>query len=192
MSLSDFMPGFVSSFSFADIYESIQQCALTVLSLIESFNPDPVPGAVEAPETVITRRQRYAITCITALLAGSRLTTVQSLIAYDLPASKVPKRVFTTLNSIGISSSYRTLGRIVEQQASEVRKILKAIGARGQAIQIERQDDARVAVVQEDSIWRVTTGCQVTLGQLLKSICKSLACFPLELLTLTNSPRRLW
>jgi hypothetical protein len=28
MSLSDFMPGFVSSFSFADIYESMQQCAL--------------------------------------------------------------------------------------------------------------------------------------------------------------------
>ena len=29
-------------------------------------------------------------------------------------------------------------------------KILKAIGARGQAIQIERQDDTRAAVVQED------------------------------------------
>jgi hypothetical protein len=64
--------------------------------------------------------------------------------------AKFQSEFFTTLNSIGISSSYRTLGRIVEQQASEVRKILKAISARGQAIQIERQDDTRVAVVQED------------------------------------------
>jgi hypothetical protein len=88
MSLSDFMPGFVSSFSFADIYESIQQCALTLLLLIESFNPDPAPGAVEAPETVITRRRRHAITCITALLAGSRLTTVQSLITITCMQAK--------------------------------------------------------------------------------------------------------
>src|SRR5437773_1817472 len=113
MSLSNFTPGFVSSFSFADIYESIQQCAPTLLSLIESFNPDPAPGAAEAPETIITRRRRHAITCITTLLAGSRLTTVQSLITYYLYASRVPKQVFTILNSIGISSSYRTLGRIV-------------------------------------------------------------------------------
>jgi hypothetical protein len=92
-------------------------------------HPNLAPGAMEAPETVITRRRRHAITCITALLAGSRLTTIQSPITYYLHASKVPKRVFTTPNSIGISSGYQTLGRIVEQQASEVRKILKAIGA---------------------------------------------------------------
>src|SRR5271170_7763375 len=49
VSLSDFTPGFVPSFSFADIYESIQECALTVLSFIQSFNPDPALGAVEAP-----------------------------------------------------------------------------------------------------------------------------------------------
>src|SRR5205814_9882155 len=46
------------------------------------------------------------------------------------------KQVSTILNSIGISSSYRTLSRIVEQQGSKVGQILKAIGARGQAIQI--------------------------------------------------------
>src|SRR5271155_5808272 len=59
MSLSDFTPGFVSSFSFANIYESIQQCTPMVLLLIESFKPDPALRAVDAPETVITRRQRH-------------------------------------------------------------------------------------------------------------------------------------
>jgi hypothetical protein len=137
MSLSEFKPEFVSSFSFADIYESIRQCAPTLLSLIESFAPGPAPGAADAPETIIARRRRHAITCFTALLAGpGRLTAVQSFITYYLYSSRVPKRVFTILNSIGISSSHKTLSHIVDQQASEVRKILKAIGARGQAIQI--------------------------------------------------------
>lgn len=136
MSLSSFTPGFVSSFSFDDIYENIQNCAPTLLSLIESFNPDPAPGAVEAPETTISRRRRLAITSITTLLSGRSLSTVQSIITYYLYASRVPKRVFTILNSLGISNSYSTLIRTVEQQADEAKKILKGIAARGQAIQI--------------------------------------------------------
>src|SRR5579859_5899419 len=96
----------------------------------------PFPGAVESLQTAINRRRRRAITSITALLAGSSLTTVQCFVTYYLYASRVPMRVFTTLNSLGISSSYATLSRIVEQQADEDKRILNGIGARGQAIQI--------------------------------------------------------
>ena len=117
MSLSSFTAGFVSSFSFADIYENIQNCAPKLLSLIESFNLDPAPGVVGAPETTISRRRRLAVTSITTLLSGRSLSTVQSIITYYLYASRVPKRVFTILNNLGISSSYRTLIRIIEQQA---------------------------------------------------------------------------
>ena len=90
---------------------------------------------MESPQTALSRRSRHAITSITALLAGSSLTTIQTFITYYLYASRVPKRVFTILNALGISSSYRTLTRIVEQ-ANEVKRILKGIAARGQAIQI--------------------------------------------------------
>ena len=136
ISLSDFNPAFISSFSFDDLYETVQKCAPTLVSLLESFNPDPSPEAVESPQAAIRRRRRRALTSITALLAGSSLTTVQTFVTYYLYASRVPKRVFTILNSLGISSSYTTLMRIVDQQANEVRRILKGIAARGQAIQI--------------------------------------------------------
>ena len=136
ISLSEFNPGFISSFSFDDLYETVQKCAPTLVSLLESFNPDLSPEAVESRQTAIRRRRRRALTSITALLAGSSLTTVQTFVTYYLYASRVPKRVFNILNSLGISSSYTTLMRIVDQQAKEVRRILKGVAARGQAIQI--------------------------------------------------------
>jgi len=140
----DFTPEFLASFSFSEVYTTIQKKAPVMIALLDSLmgSDDASPEASDAddlqgvPEPVSHARHRRVVCSIAILLSNGPCNIVQAFFGYWLYSAGTSKRVIIIMNHIGLSVSYTTILRFLRSQADEVMKILRKLGDLGYAFQI--------------------------------------------------------
>jgi hypothetical protein len=136
-SFDDFTPEDVSNFDFAAVYKELKDNAPNLLALFESLAVDKGPGAYK--EITIVEKQKIFLVSIIATLAklkNGHLNYVQGIIGLYLYACRTTKGVITTLNHLGISASYDSILKCIDNAANAARAQLKSIGAMGNAFQV--------------------------------------------------------
>lgn len=145
---SEFNPILLVTFSFNEIYQKMQQCAPNVILLLESLMSGDSAALHtssldsesedndEIPDTSASAQIRKIVIALSILLSAGSLNFVHSFFSYYLYASRMEVRIIIILNHIGISMSRSHVGRILEQQANQIRQTLRRLSFLGIAFQI--------------------------------------------------------
>ena len=138
----DFTPEFLSSFSFSNVYNTVQKKAPVLITVLDSLIGSDASSEVvyedeeEFPEPKSIARHRLIICSIAILLSNGPFNIVQSFFGYWLYSNRTSKRVITIMNHIGLSMSFNTILRCLRSQADEIMKILKKLCDLDHAFQI--------------------------------------------------------
>jgi hypothetical protein len=130
--LSSFGPDAVRSFSFEGLYQRLKIHAPTWIALLENL----LHKDIDRTEVDHRARRRRIVVC-TCMLANKisrEFNVLQGMAGYMLFASKVPKRVITDLNHLGVCSSYVNITEAVRTSAKVLRSTLKSMCSSGEAI----------------------------------------------------------
>jgi hypothetical protein len=119
---------YFAAFDFASIYEEIKEKSPNLVGLLDTLSSGTYDG-------VSSQQKRKIVTVLAELaqLRNPHTNFLQGMISVYLFASKVPKRVMSVLNHIGITVSYSTLLRTLQASADAARTRLREIAGRGEA-----------------------------------------------------------
>jgi hypothetical protein len=130
--LSSFGPNTIRSFSFEGLYQRFQTHTPTWMALLESLLLKDID--ITEDDHRARRRRIVVCTCTLANRISREFNVLQGMVGYMLYASKVPKRVLTDLNHLGVCSSYVNITEAVRASAKALKSTLKSMCSTGEAI----------------------------------------------------------
>lgn len=120
---------YFTAFSFPAIHEDMATCAPNLVRLLDGLaGLDAIPRNEQNDILVQQQRQRQRhVVMLCAQLANVRnpaTNYIQGMFALYFFASKVPRRVLTVINHVGMSVSYNTLRNFLQSAADDARSRL--------------------------------------------------------------------
>jgi hypothetical protein len=153
----------LEAFDFSAIHEAMWGAAPNLLQLLQQ-TLNPKQGAM--PVEYKTKSKRYVVTVLAQLAQyrNSRTNFVQSIIALYLFASKVPKRVITSLNHIGFTVSYNCILEFLRKAAKHARQRLSQIAKSGKAFAVTFDNLTKMARVRDQRLFNHSSFLNMTAG----------------------------
>jgi hypothetical protein len=150
--MTQFSDETVDSFSILGIYDTMNRLAPLLLSLIFLLST-PLPGQQRGPRTKKSltpadleelkrkadRRQvRHIVVafCVLGNCVNQRFNILQAIMSFYLYCSRVPKRVMSVMNHLGMSMAYPTLQKSLAAMAKSAVKKLGKLGSDGSVFYI--------------------------------------------------------
>jgi len=168
--VAQFSNDYVSSFSMAGIYQRMRANAPHLFVLLEGLGAKP--GEVSSnygehgADEEQRRRWRHIVVAVSTLsqLRTRRINVVQGILTYFLYASRVPKRVITVLNHLGLTVSYSSLKSALDSNAKSLRDDLKSRGIKGMATEVSIDNLAAAANVRDERLYKKASYLTYTAG----------------------------
>jgi len=135
--LQEWSTAHFESFNFATIHAEMQERAPNLVRLVDTLAMPTSKNQGKANLT-LHRQQRHVVMILSQLTNVRNNTSnfIQCIFALYLFASKLPKRVLTTLNHIGMSVGYTTLRTFLKCAADDALRRLSQLSSSGDAFVI--------------------------------------------------------
>jgi len=142
--LNAFSPEYVTEFSLELLYQQMVNTAPCFVDLLHTLIPERHAASDEGSEnldsdTKIASAQHRHIATAMCILGNARtrkFNALQGRIGYYLFACRVPKRVISTFNKLGLSPSYNGLLRAIKATAEQAVANLRRVALSDTAIQV--------------------------------------------------------
>lgn len=138
--VSNFNEEHIEAFDFGDLFALMEHSApnlVALADLVVSSRPSKQHADYTEKEAIQKdRKQKRRIVVAISVLANEtnpRFNVLQNIVAYLLFANKVPKRIITILNHLGISASHSALEKALRSTAKSVLNELHKIASHREA-----------------------------------------------------------
>ena len=142
-SLNKFSPEYVAEFNIESLYRAMDAAAPCFVDLLRTIIPERAAAVEEGEmmdiETQIASAQHRHIATVISVLGNARtrnFNALQGRVGYYLFACRVPKRVISMLNKLGLCPSYNGLLGAIKGTAEQALANLRQVAVSNTAIQI--------------------------------------------------------
>ena len=142
-SLNKFSPEYVTEFNIESLYRAMDATTPCFVDLLRTVIPErPAAGTgseMMEIETQIASAQHRHIVTVMSVLGNARtrnFNALQGHVGYYLFACRVPKRVISVLNKLGLCPSYNGLLEAIKGTAEQALANLRQVAVSNTAIQI--------------------------------------------------------
>jgi len=163
LSLNNWSLETLHRFNVEHLYQEMKERAPTLVSIREHL-------CLNSQEPKLTDEKKIRIAIIIVQLAfahNPRQSFISGMLVLYLYACKVPKRVINFLNHVGLSTSHQTIINTVSAAASQVRQLLKKIGATGNAFQVSFDNVNIKSAIRDERALNQSSMVSLTAGFVL-------------------------
>ena len=179
VALGNLTPDHIKKFSFSDTHCCMQEDAPNLMSLFDDLvnisdrqtetDPPNISDPAATEKRVRKRHRREVMAAsILANQTSQRFNLLQGIITYTLYSFKVPKRVITILNHLGVCVSYPSLLVALRNNAKVILSNLRNICTHGEAILISFDNLNRANNVRDQRVFNEGSFTTSTAGYVVR------------------------